>query len=150
MLSMNCQNCHSLRFNAEALCTLVGIVESLQSVISNIQPVIDRIQPMLNAIQPVVNRCEPSSSSSDAIITPFGRGDSIVKGDIRGKHDADDAEDDAEDGAEDNTSNRDDSTRRCPHPECALKSRIYTQESSLIRHFNSREFIITSHSDAVP
>ncbi|KAF2194995.1 hypothetical protein K469DRAFT_698567 [Zopfia rhizophila CBS 207.26] len=136
---LNCQNCHSLRINAEALCKLVGVVESLQSVINSIQPVINSIQPVINSIQPVINSIQPiiddiqrSSSNPDPAFMDSGDG---IQSDTNDN-------DDVEDGAkEDSLSYSGDgsksTTRSCPHPNCAQKTHIYAQESSLIRHFSN-------------
>lgn len=130
---MNCQNCNSLRVDADVFCKLVGAVESLQSVLSSIQPVINSIQPIINSIQPFINSIQPilnsvqsSSSGSDVTIVKPGDGSG--------------SDTEEKDNTEDDT--KDDSkitTRICPHPNCAGKTQSYTNGSSLTRHFNTRE-----------
>lgn len=133
---LNCQNCHGLRINGEALCKLVGVVESLQSVINSIQPVINSILPVINSIQPIIDDIQQLSSNPDSTSIDSSDG---IQSDTK---DNDDVEDRVkEDSLRYSGDGSRSTARSCPHPKCARKIQTYTQESSLIRHFNTRKFL---------
>lgn len=131
--------CSNLHISDETLCELVGALKSLQSVISSIQPIISSIQPIISSIQPIISsiqpiveniqptsKCDPydlrlkSSLNQDSVLK---NGTDGMQGDIKEEYIVDPA-----------------TQLRCPHPECALKSQIYTKDSSLQRHYNYRGF----------
>jgi hypothetical protein len=123
---LSCQSCNSLRINAGTLCELFRAVQSLQTIFTSIQPLISGLQPLMNNIQQL---------SSDATLTLADDNDGIQSDSVD-----DTVELSAEDDSSCHSTDRSASTTLCcPHLTCANKSRTYTQNSSLIRHFGERK-----------